>query len=202
MSSTRPHHSVYLASGSPRRYEILASLGYQVHRLSAAIDETPQAGEPARQYVQRMACEKNLAARSLWPAVSGQLPEFPLISADTSVALDNLILGKPADANDAAAMLRSLSGRTHQVLTAVCVFWQGCTHQAVQVSEVSFSVLSEAQIQAYIASHEPFDKAGAYGIQGVGGTFVSHMQGSFTGIMGLPVYETTQLLAQCQCAPL
>ncbi|WP_198431421.1 Maf family protein, partial [Snodgrassella alvi] len=129
-------------------------------------------------------------------------PEFPLISADTTVSLNNLILGKPENINDATRMLKLLSGQQHHVHTAVCIYWQNQTFQTLQTSTVSFAALNDEQIAAYIATGEPLDKAGAYGIQGLGGMLVEHISGSFTGIMGLPVYETTQLLIQCGCTPL
>ena len=194
--------SVYLASGSPRRYEILRNLGYQVVRVPAQIDETSYSTENANEYVQRMAQMKNEAAIDTWLQNHPQQPEFPLISADTTVSLNNLILGKPTSADDAAHMLKLLSGQQHQVLTAVCVYWQHQTYHALQTSTVSFAPLTPQQIAAYIATGEPLDKAGAYGIQGFGGVFIDHISGSFTGIMGLPVYETSQLLSQCGCTPL
>ncbi|MCO6504362.1 MAG: septum formation inhibitor Maf [Snodgrassella sp.] len=193
--------TIYLASGSPRRHEILTNLGYQVLRVPADIDETPYPAENAQDYVQRMALKKNQAALANWLQNYSQPPEFPLLSADTTISLNNLILGKPANAADAAHTLKLLSGRQHQVLTAVCLYWQNRTYQALQTSTVSFATLQPEQITAYIASAEPLDKAGAYGIQGLGGVFVKNISGSFTGIMGLPVYETTQLLSQCGCSP-
>ncbi|MDF7676770.1 Maf family protein [Neisseriaceae bacterium ESL0693] len=192
-----PRHTVYLASGSPRRHDILCQLGYQVIRLEAAIDETAHPGEPAADYVERMAVEKNTAALNQNPE-----PQYPIISADTIVVLDQHILGKPHNAQQASAMLHSLSGRTHQVLTSVCVYWQNQQHKILQINEVTFAPLSAEQINAYVESKEPLDKAGAYGIQGLAGTFVTHISGSFTGIMGLPVYETSQLLTLCDCPPL
>lgn len=194
--------TVYLASGSPRRYEILTNLGYHVLRLPAEIDETPYSGENATEYVQRMARMKNSAALSIWHQTQQQPPEFPLISADTTVSLNNLILGKPVNTDDAARMLKLLSGRQHQVHTAVSIYWHNQTLHRLQTSTVHFAPLQDEQITAYIASGEPLDKAGAYGIQGLGGMLVQHISGSFTGIMGLPVYETTQLLNQCGCTPL
>jgi len=118
------------------------------------------------------------------------------LPADTTVAYQNHILGKPETKEHAAAMLEQLSGQTHQVLTAVCVYWQGKARKVLQTSDVSFKTLSSDEISAYIQSGEPMDKAGAYGIQGLGGVFVEHLQGSFTGVMGLPVYETVGLLKQ------
>lgn len=179
---------IYLASNSPRRLEILTALGFEAVRVRSEIDEMPYDGETAVDYVRRMAVEKNTAARAL-------CAEGVLLTADTAVAVDSCILGKPVSDDDAAAMLRRLSGRTHQVLTAVAVSRQGRTAAAVQVSDVSFRPLSEAEIAAYVRSGEPSDKAGAYGIQGLGGIFVRHLSGSFTGVMGLPVAETAALLA-------
>ena len=193
-------HTLYLASGSPRRREILENLGYNVIRLSADIDETPQHLESAAAYVARMAAEKNTAALLQWQAQHHHAPEYPILSADTTVALHNRILGKPESAEHAREMLQSLSGNVHQVLTAVSVHWQGHTYHHTQQSDVAFKTLNEAEISAYIAGGEPMDKAGAYGIQGLGGVFVADLRGSFTGVMGLPVYETMALLAQCGLA--
>lgn len=181
---------IYLASGSPRRREILTGLGYTVRRAAAEIDETPYPQENAADYVCRMALEKNRAARP-------QPLALPVLSADTAVVLDGKILGKPQDAEDAFAMLSALSGSLHEVLTAVCVWADGTERLVLQTSQVRFKTLSAAQIRAYIASGEPMDKAGAYGIQGLGGVFVAHLSGSFSGVMGLPVAETAELLAQC-----
>ncbi len=171
-------NAIYLASGSPRRREILENLGFTVHRLPADIDETPKEGEAAVEYVRRMAYEKNQAAVTQWFAAHDQEPEFAVLTADTTVADGAVILGKPESEADAVDMLECLSGRTHQVLTAVCVYWQGVCHDVVQTSEVRFKTLTAEEIAAYVASGEPMDKAGAYGIQGLGGVFVEHLQGS------------------------
>ena len=187
-------HTLYLASGSPRRREILENLGFKVIRIPADIDETPHSDENAADYVQRMAQEKNAAAVEQWLATHDASPEYPILTADTTVAYQNHILGKPETEAQAAEILARLSGQTHQVLTAVCVYWQGKTHGVLQTSDVRFKTLSAEEISAYIRSGEPMDKAGAYGIQGLGGVFVEHLQGSFTGVMGLPVYETAGLL--------
>lgn len=187
---------IYLASGSPRRREILENLGYTVQRLPAEIDETPYPQEKAADYVQRLAREKNAAAVAQWQAAHDEPPEFPILTADTTVAYQNQILGKPENEAHAAEMLAQLSATTHQVYTAVSVYWQGETRTLLQQSDVTFKTMSAAEIAAYIASGEPMDKAGAYGIQGLGGVFVAHLQGSFTGVMGLPVFETAALLAQ------
>lgn len=187
-------NAIYLASGSPRRREILENLGYTVHRLPADIDETPWSEEKAADYVQRLAREKNAAALAQWQAAHAAPPEFPILTADTTVAYQNQILGKPESEAEAAAMLVQLSGNTHQVYTAVSVYWQGETHTLLQQSDVVFKTLTADEISAYIASGEPMDKAGAYGIQGLGGVFVADLRGSFTGVMGLPVFETIGLL--------
>ena len=188
-------NTIYLASASPRRREILVSLGFQPVLLTAEIDETVLPGEAVEDYVSRMARQKNAAARQL-ATQRGLALAQPLLSADTVVALDNAILGKPRDAAHARELLESLSGREHQVWTAVCVSLGGQTLEAAQRSDVRFKELSEQEIAAYIASGEPLDKAGAYGIQGIGGVFVAHLSGSFSGVMGLPVFETVQLLRQ------
>ena len=188
-------NTIYLASASPRRREILVSLGFQPVLLTAETDETALPGEAVADYVARMARQKNAAARQL-AAQRGLALVQPLLSADTVVALDNAILGKPRDAAHARELLESLSGREHQVWTAVCVSLGGQTLEAAQRSDVRFKELSTQEIAAYIASGEPLDKAGAYGIQGIGGVFVAHLSGSFSGVMGLPVFETVQLLRQ------
>ena len=188
-------NTIYLASASPRRREILVSLGFQPVLLAAETDETARPGEAVADYVARMARQKNAAARQL-SAQRGLALAQPLLSADTVVALDNAILGKPRDAAHARELLESLSGREHQVWTAVCVSLGGQTLEAAQRSDVRFKELSVQEIAAYIASGEPLDKAGAYGIQGIGGVFVAHLSGSFSGVMGLPVFETVQLLHQ------
>ncbi|WP_028451777.1 Maf family protein [Chitinilyticum aquatile] len=185
------HPQLYLASGSPRRRELLAQLGVSFDIIRADIDETPLPGESVEAYVLRLAREKALAG---WRA-AGE-PAQPVLGADTTVAYAGRILGKPLDADDARAMLADLSGSTHSVLTAVAVCVAGAVEVTLSTSSVRFMPLSAAQIDAYVASGEPLDKAGAYGIQGWGGLFVSWMDGSFTGVMGLPVHETGQLLAR------
>lgn len=190
--------TLYLASGSPRRREILENIGYTVIRMASDTDETPHPGEDAAAYVVRMAREKNGRALQLWRQKQADSPEHPVLSADTAVVFAGRILGKPASAQEAAAMLSALSGSSHQVLSAVCVSYRGFCGSVLQSSEVRFAPLSAQQIDAYIRSGEPFDKAGAYGIQGLGGVFVASLQGSFTGVMGLPVFETVGLLRQAQ----
>ena len=189
-------HTLYLASGSPRRREILENLGYNVIRLSADIDETPQHLESAAAYVARMAAEKNTAALLQWQAQHHHAPEYPILSADTTVALHNRILGKPESAEHAREMLQNLSGSVHQVLTAVSVHWQGHTYHHTQQSDEAFKTLSEAEISAYIAGGEPMDKAGAYGVQSRGALFVERIDGDFFNVMGLPVEQLGLVLAR------
>lgn len=184
---------LYLASGSPRRRELLTQIGVTFEKISAPVDETPLADELAHDYVMRLACAK---AEAGWQLMQQQdLPQRPVLGADTTVALADHLLGKPNDDAHAAAMLRLLSGTTHEVLTAVALRHAGGTETALSISKVRFAPLTEAQIAAYIASGEPHDKAGSYGIQGLGGLFVEHLDGSFTGVMGLPLHETAVLLA-------
>lgn len=190
---------LYLASQSPRRLELLRQIGLAPMVLPlrhaqprADVDETPQPGERALEYVRRLAHHK---AEAGLMALSGRrLPVMPIVAADTTVTLDGLILGKPEDASEAAMMLRRYSGRSHSVLTAVAVAFRERIEIAVSESEVRFKTLSEAEITAYVDSHEPYDKAGGYGIQGLAAVFVEHIAGSYSGIMGLPLYETAMLL--------
>ncbi|MFC1026725.1 Maf family protein [Pasteurella multocida] len=186
----------YLASNSPRRAQILQQLGFRFALYCCEIDETPLPDEKGADYVLRMAIEKNNAARQQWQQAkfSQNGPHLPFLSADTSVILEDKILGKPKNEADARAMLRALSARTHQVITAVCVADENRMQTAIQTSLVRFKVLTEKEIQGYIATGEPMDKAGAYGIQQLGGVFVEHIEGSFSGVMGLPVCETVALL--------
>jgi len=185
---------LYLASGSPRRKELLAQTGVIFERIAAPIDETPLPKENPRDYVLRMAVEK---AESGWQHLEAMgLALKPVLASDTSVIFANEILGKPVDAADAAAMLRKLSGQTHEVLTSLALKDQSGVETRLSVSRVTFAELTDAQIASYIASGEPMDKAGAYGIQGLGGVFVAHLDGSFTGVMGLPLHDTAALLAK------
>lgn len=195
--------TIWLASKSPRRAELLQGMGvpFEVLQFTDAagaqyeVDESVHPGEPPRDYVRRVALDKALHAFSY--VRDRQLVARPLLSADTTVALGDRILGKPADAAEAREMLGALSGQVHEVLTAVVVIDGHDIRQMLSVSRVHFMPLSVETIDRYIASGEPFDKAGAYGIQGHAGTFVADMQGSFTGIMGLPVHETACLLEPC-----
>lgn len=192
--------TLWLASKSPRRAELLAGMGVPFEVLQFTndqgaqyeVDESVLPGEAARDYVRRVALDKALHALSYMR--DRGLTERPLLSADTTVAMGGRILGKPTDASEARQMLAELSGKTHEVLTAVIVVSGNDIRQALSVSRVAFMPLSEETIERYVATGEPFDKAGAYGIQGHAGIFVAEMQGSFTGIMGLPVHETAGLL--------
>ncbi len=191
---------LYLASRSPRRRELLAQIGIQFDtivfrdapREDRELDETPHAGEAPIDYVQRVARAK---AEHGWRIVGGRrLLSRPVLAADTTLEFDGEIIGKPVNAADARAILQRLSGHTHRVLTAVAVAFEGRLDSALSVSEVSFGLIEEAEIRSYVATGEPMDKAGAYGIQGRAGMFVEQLAGSYTGVMGLPLYETVQLL--------
>lgn len=193
---------IYLASQSPRRGQLLAQLGvrYELLLPNAADDETEDAealeaalpGESPSAYVQRVTGLK-LDAAVLRRARRG-LPEAPILCADTTVAQGRTLYGKPEDAADAARMLGALSGQTHRVLTAVALQVGARRLAALSVSRVAFDVLSPAQINAYVATGEPLGKAGAYGIQGRAAAHIRQISGSYSGIMGLPLFETAQLL--------
>lgn len=192
--------TIWLASKSPRRAELLGGMGvpFEVLQFMDAggaqyeVDESVMPGEPPRDYVRRVALDKALHAHAYLK--DRGLALRPLLSSDTTVALGERILGKPADAAEAREMLSALSGKIHDVLTAVVVIDGDQIRQALSISRVQFMDLSPDTIERYIASGEPFDKAGAYGIQGHAGVFIAEIQGSFTGIMGLPVHETALLL--------
>lgn len=181
-----------LASQSPRRRELLARLGVDFGVIEVEVPEQRMPGEPAADYVSRVAREK--AGAGLL-RMAGRA-DAVVLGADTEVVLDDAVFGKPADAADAAAMLRRLSGRTHQVLSAVWLVSPGREARALSVSTVRFAALDEAVIAAYVAGGEPFGKAGAYAIQGRGGAFVAHLEGSCSGVMGLPLHETWALLRE------
>ena len=203
---------LYLASQSPRRQELLKQMGVQFEMLlpqpgedTEAI-EIPMPHEKARAYVERVTLAKSTVALERWKKAG--LLWAPILCADTTVSMPEHpageILGKPKDAADALRILKMLSGKTHQVLTAVAITTSPEIKPLylVQVSEVEFAPLTTEQMQAYIASGEPFGKAGAYGIQGLGGALIPSIKGSYSGIMGLPIYETTQLLARAQVSHL
>jgi septum formation protein len=181
-------NKLVLASGSPRRLQLLASLGLECEVSPVDIDETPRPGEAPPDYARRLAADKVVAALERLPA--GRL----VLGADTVVALGDEILGKPADEADAARMLRRLSGRTHEVHTAVAVGRDGELAFRLATSEVTFRNLRDAEIDAYVATGDPADKAGAYGIQGLAAIFVTRLSGSYSGVVGLPLCETAELL--------
>ena len=190
---------LYLASRSPRRAELLAQIGVtpDLSLLGAATreaDESARAGEDPQEYVRRLARMK--AALAWHRLVKRGLPILPVLAADTTVALGREILGKPADPADARRMLALLSGGRHEVFTAVALRTAHDLEVACSRSAVSFRVLTAEEIDRYIATGEPFDKAGAYGIQGRAAAFIAHLEGSYSGVMGLPLYETSGLLAR------
>ncbi|HEZ1452792.1 Maf family nucleotide pyrophosphatase [Neisseria polysaccharea] len=187
-------NTLYLGSNSPRRMEILTQLGYRVVKLPADIDETVRQNEDPARYVQRMAEEKNRTALTLFCETNGTMPDFPLITADTCVVSDGIILGKPRSQAEAIEFLSRLSGKQHTVLTAVCIHYHGNAENRIQTNRVVFKPLTAEEIVAYVQSGEPMDKAGAYAVQGIGGIFIQSIEGSFSGIMGLPVYETVSML--------
>ncbi|MCG5541071.1 MULTISPECIES: Maf family protein [unclassified Halorhodospira] len=178
---------IILASGSPRRRELLERIGIGYHTLPVAVDETPEPGEGAEMFVLRMALEK---ARRGHAAAE---QKAPALGADTAVVLDGEILGKPASEADAHGMLERLSGQTHRVVTGVALV-DDREATRLSVSQVTLREITAEERARYWASGEPVDKAGAYAIQGRGGVFVEHLEGSYTGVMGLPLYETTLLL--------
>ncbi len=182
-----------LASASPRRAELLSQLGLNYIVSAVDIDETPLQNELALNYVQRIAAEKSAAC------VAKIKPELPVLAADTAVILDNYIMGKPKNQRHAKHMLQRLSGASHQVYSAVSLRRQdlnGLNHwEAVNITTVKFRKITDAEIQAYWQTGEPVDKAGGYAIQGLGSVFIESIEGSFSGVMGLPLFETAQLLA-------
>jgi septum formation protein len=191
---------IYLASRSPRRRELLKQIGVAFEVLvlrdhpgrNVDVDESQQPGESPDDYVRRVCRAKASAG---WVRIlQRRLRPFPVLAADTVVCVDEIILGKPPDPSHAVKMLRLLSGREHRVLTSVAVKLDERLELVVSESRVRFGELSEADIEAYVASGEPTDKAGAYAIQGRAGAFITEMHGSYSGVMGLPLYETVQLL--------
>jgi nucleoside triphosphate pyrophosphatase len=191
---------IYLASRSPRRRELLTQIGVRFHLLlfrarpgeESDVDEAPLAGETPDAYVERLARAK---AEAGWRRLQQRnLPRAPVLAADTTVAFAGRIFGKPASREEAASMLGALSGGSHEVLTAVALKEHDQLESALSRSEVRFKTLSPEEIQKYVASGECDDKAGAYAIQGRAGRFVVELRGSYSGVMGLPLYETSQLL--------
>jgi septum formation protein len=180
---------IILASASPRRKELLDQINvdYKVHPVD--LDETPLPNEAPLAYVQRLAAEKSAAC------VAQLGDDLPVLAADTAVVLGDLIMGKPKDRDGAFTMLRQLSGKMHRVYSAISL--RGKEHgQAVSITEVTFRPLTEREIDIYWQSGEPLDKAGSYAIQGLGGVFVASINGSFSGVVGLPLFETSELLSR------
>jgi len=187
--------SVILASASPRRRQLLAAAGIQFDAIESHVPEQHLAGEPPRDYAVRVARDKAAA-------VSARFPDAIVVGADTIVVCENRILEKPADASEARRMLMMLSGRTHVVITAYALARAGKILETSPVeSQVTFRKLAEAEIDNYIAGDEPYDKAGAYGIQGVGGGFISHVDGSRDNVMGLPTARVIEALARHGATP-
>lgn len=189
---------LHLASKSPRRRELLGRLGLPFGIIDLDIPEERAPGEPAEDYVRRVAREK--AGAGLLTVMTN--PSAVVLGSDTEVVLDDEVFGKPADAEDAASMLRKLSGRTHQVISAVSLVSQSRELQAVSISDVTFAALTDAQIAGYLAGDEWQGKAGAYAIQGFAETFITRLSGSYTGVMGLPIHETAMLLRQFGLEPM
>lgn len=192
--------AIYLASRSPRRRELLRQIGVTFELIPlregagrrADVDETPHAQETADDYVLRVASDKARAAARI--VAARRIIARPVLAADTTVVCDDEILGKPADADDAARMLGLLAGRTHRVLTAVAVAAEDRLETRVSESQVRFRGLDAAEIRRYVATGEPYDKAGGYAVQGQAAAFITRIDGSYSGIMGLPLAETAELL--------
>jgi len=176
-----------LASQSPRRLQLLRQIGIEPQVLPVNIDESPLPNEAPKAYVQRLAEDKACAATKKLSSLQ------PILASDTSVSIGNQLLGKPENEADAVRMLMLLSGQVHQVYSAVTLLWQGM-QSIVQVSEVGFCRLTEDECRSYWHSGEPADKAGAYAIQGLAAQFISSLNGSYSGVMGLPLFETVELL--------
>jgi septum formation protein len=194
----QPH--IYLASQSPRRRELLKQIGISFEMLllrsdprrNIDVDETPEENEDPADYVQRICRAK---ADFGWDALlSRNLRPYPVLAADTTVTLDNRIIGKPRDQEEAAATLRELSGKQHRVLSAVAVAFEERVELRLSSTAVTFAALDEERIRRYLMTNEWHDKAGAYGIQGHAGAFIERIEGSYSGVMGLPLYETVELM--------
>lgn len=186
---------IYLASQSPRRRELLTQIGVDHQVLAVDVEETPQPGEVPELFVVRTALDKVRAGRRILGTDAG-----PVLAADTAVVIDDRILGKPRDRRDGLNMLDRLSGRTHRVLTGVALDAGGVEFSRLSVSHVAFRRITPSEASAYWDSGEPHDKAGAYAIQGLGAVLAEHLEGSYSGVMGLPLFETAQLLAEAGVA--
>ena len=185
--------TIMLASQSPRRVALLKQMGITCLVMPADIDETALSGESPSQYVLRLAEQKALA---IVDKLNGEHGELPVLAADTTVALGSRIFGKPDNTADAFNMLKKLSGSTHQVHTAIAIAFNGKCETALNTTQVTMMTLTDAMISAYIATGEPMDKAGSYAIQGLAGNWISRIEGSYTGVMGLPAFETAMLLSK------
>jgi septum formation protein len=199
---TNLDRSIYLASRSPRRRELLGQIGIKFHLLlfrdlpqaDPEVNEDTLPGEPPYDYVVRVC---RIKAEAGWTRMQQRsLPRSPVLAADTTVAVDGRILAKPADRREAADMLAALSGRRHEVLTAVALKFDARVELAVSRTEVEFRAVSDEEIRQYLATGEGDDKAGAYAIQGRAGQFIVEIRGSYSGVMGLPLYETAQLIEE------
>lgn len=188
---------IYLASASPRRRELLQQIGVRYRLVKSDIPEIPRPGETAREFVLRMAVEKAQAGK-------GNIDSFkdkPVLGADTAVVVDNEIFGKPRDKAHGLAMLAQLSGRTHEVISAVALAGETVMTR-LNISQVSFRQTSAAEREKYWQTDEPIDKAGAYGIQGMAAIFINELHGSYSAVMGLPLFETAELLQEAGIRPL
>ena len=188
---------LYLASQSPRRRQLLEQVGIRFDTVDVDVPEARAPGEPPADYISRVAREKAGAGMLKLAGVAGAV----VLGADTEVVLDGEVFGKPVDAAHATAMLRRLGGRTHEAISAVWCVSAGREERALSVSEVTFAALSEAAIAAYVASGEPIGRAGAYAIQGRAAAFISRLSGSYSGVMGLPLFETLELLRRYGIGP-
>ena len=196
-------NTIYLASNSPRRSELLNQI--EIHHIVMDVpaapgeDEPRHPGESPLEYVKRTALEKSLRANQWIESTNGiWKPENPVLTADTTVALGDLILGKPVNDEDAARILKMLSGQTHIVYTAVVLSCAGQRWEKLSTSEVTFRRLNEREIADYIMIREPFGKAGAYGIQGIAAKYIKELKGSYSGVMGLPLFETAELFREAK----
>lgn len=194
MQESKPHNMIYLASRSPRRAELLQQIGVEFIVLPSDIDETPLLDEQSSAYVLRLAAQK--AKTCYEHLISQSATNYPVLAADTSVSIDGKILGKPHDDDESFQMLSLMSGRCHEVHTGIALATGEGVQVAISTTIVEMAKLNDETILAYIATGEPRDKAGAYGIQGLAGALIKRIEGSYSGVMGLPIFETTQLLAQ------
>ena len=198
----QPTNIIYLASKSPRRRELLKQIGIQFELLMMReqsprvdVDEAPLRDESAHVYVQRIVLLKSAMAAKVMR--ERRLPPRLIVTADTTVTIDGEVLGKPVDRDDAVRMLRRLAGQSHQVLTAIAVATGNEVKHVLSTSFVAFAPLTDDEIKRYVDSGEPLDKAGGYAVQGLAARFIVKLSGSYSGVMGLPLYETTTLLRQC-----